>query len=69
MDVDPRGKVIDAPLVSDGTTALCSTIPWGRAEWIGEELDKGVSDTRQFADTETRPKIQKTFICAQLSLA
>ena len=22
----------------------------GRAEWIGEELDKGVSDTRQSAD-------------------
>ena len=41
----------------------------GRAEWNGEELDKGVSDTRQSADTETRPKIQITFIGAQLSIA
>ena len=42
MDVDPRGKVIDAPLVSDGTTVQHNSIKVEPSEmarsWIKASL-------------------------------
>ena len=42
MDVDPRGKVIDAPLVSDGTTVQHNSIEVEPSEmarsWIKASL-------------------------------